>query len=101
MPSGERVWMIFSRSSTAIWWVSRSESLERDVRILCLSSIMARWDEREDEEDLEGVVVDVFEDDWFGGFESLEGFVACKLIVTLVAERERERVSQTLERKGY
>jgi hypothetical protein len=50
----------------AIWWVSRSESLAREVRIFCLSSTIAR---REDtDEDLE---------DWvesFAGFEDDFGF---------------------------
>lgn len=41
----------------AIWWVSRSESLEREVRIFCLSSTIARWEEME-----EDLVV------WFVGF---------------------------------
>ena len=53
MASGEMDWMIFSMSSMAIWWVSRSESLEIAVRILCLSSTMARWDDREETEDLD------------------------------------------------
>lgn len=38
-------------SSTAIWWVSRSESLEREVRMRCFSSTMARWEEREGDGD--------------------------------------------------
>ena len=38
----ERVLMEVSRSSTTIWWVSLSVSLERDVKILCLISTMAR-----------------------------------------------------------
>ena len=61
MASGERVKMVFSRSSIAIWCVSRSESLEMEVRILCLSSTIARWEDREEEEDDdddEGVLVD-------------------------------------------
>lgn len=69
MPSFVRDWMIFSRSSTAIWWVSRSASLDREVSIRCFNSTIAKWDESEDEEeaedDLDGAV-------WFGGFE---GFV--------------------------
>lgn len=48
MASGEREAMVFWRSSTAIWWVSRSESLEREVRIRCLSSTIARCEDRED-----------------------------------------------------
>ena len=36
--------MILSKSSTAIWWVSRSESLEREERIFCLSSCIAKWE---------------------------------------------------------
>lgn len=53
MASGEMDWIIFSRSSMAICWVSRSASLERAVRILCLSSTMARWEDREEAEDLD------------------------------------------------
>lgn len=53
MASGERVSMVFSRSSTAIWWVSLSESLEREVKILCLSSTICKWVDTD--EDLEGV----------------------------------------------
>ena len=33
--------MVFSMSSIAIWWVSRLESLEMEVRILCLNSTIA------------------------------------------------------------
>lgn len=72
MPSFERVWMIFSRSSTAIWWVSLSESLEIDVRILCFSSIMAKWvesdEDEDDDDDLEGGA----DDDWFVVFEGFD-----------------------------
>lgn len=47
--SGGNVRIIFSRSSTAIWWVSRSDSLDNDPRILCLSSTVARWEDNEEE----------------------------------------------------
>lgn len=40
--SGEMVLMMVSRSVMAIWWVSRSESLESEFKILCLSSTVAR-----------------------------------------------------------
>ena len=33
--------MVFLMSSIAIWWVLRSESLEMEVRILCLNSTIA------------------------------------------------------------
>lgn len=46
-----RVFRVFSRSCTAMWWVSLSESFEREVRIFCLSSIVARWEEEEREID--------------------------------------------------
>lgn len=70
--------MIFSRSSAAIWWVSLSESLEREVRILCFSSIMARWDEREEDGDFAGgVVIEV----WAWDFEGFEDLGAWELIV--------------------
>lgn len=59
--------MIFSRSSTAIWWVSRSDSFASAARIRDLSSTMATWDERPEEEE---------EQDWDleeeEGLESLE-----------------------------
>lgn len=75
--SGVRVWMVFSRSSTAIWCVSRSESFERDVKILCLNSIMARWVERDEEEDLDGVDCDNGDGDGVdGGFFDFNDFVA-------------------------
>lgn len=68
--------MVFSRSSTAIWCVSRSESLDKEVRILCLSSTIARWDESEEDED-----EDLDEGDgvgfvWFWGFGC---FIAVKV----------------------
>lgn len=44
MASGERLCMIFSKSSIAICCVSRSASLLREIRILCLSSITAKCD---------------------------------------------------------
>lgn len=83
--------MIFSRSSTAIWYVSRSESFEREVRILCFSSTMAKWVEREEEteeeEDFEeefggccGWDVGAFEVDGFGGFVGFELLGPAKLM---------------------
>jgi hypothetical protein len=64
--SEEKELTVAWRSSMAIWWVSRSESLAREVRIFYLSSTIAR---REDTyEDLE---------DWaesFAGFEEDFGF---------------------------
>lgn len=59
--SGEREWMVDWRSSMAIWWVSRSDSFEREVRIFCFSSTIARWEETD--EDLEN---------WFGDFMGFE-----------------------------
>lgn len=59
--------------------MSLSESLEREVKILCLSSIMARWDERE--EDLE----DDDEDCCFGGDGVKGGFLDFKDLVAIVA----------------
>lgn len=72
-----RVWMIVSSSSMAIWWVSLSESLERELRIRCFSSTMAKWDEREDEvapaiaDDDDGGLGVVVDDGWV---VSLVGF---------------------------
>lgn len=66
--SGVRDWMVFSRSSTAIWYVSRSASLEIEVRIFCFCSTMA-WNEvRELELELE-------EDDLAVAFDDLAGLV--------------------------
>lgn len=77
--------MIFSRSSTAIWWVSLSESLDREVRILCLSSIIARCDDKEDVDDLDGGV-------WLLGFEGFEDLGAWEPIFQeKQRQRERER----------
>lgn len=45
--------MILLRSSRAMWWVSLSDNLERQVRILCLSSIIAKWEESEEDLDEE------------------------------------------------
>lgn len=49
-----------------------SDSLEMDVRILCFSSIMAKWvesdEDEEDEDDLDGGA----DDDWVVGFEGFE-----------------------------
>lgn len=53
MASDDRVWIVFSRSSRAIWCVSLSESFEREVKIFCLSSTIAKWEESD--EDLEEV----------------------------------------------
>ena len=69
--------MIFSRSSTAIWCVSRSESFDKEVMILCLSSIMAKCEDREDEDE------DVFEDGVGEGVDG--GFLDFKdLVVAIV-----------------
>lgn len=69
--------MIFSRSSTAIWCVSRSESLDKEVMILCLSSIMAKCEDREDEvfEDV-GEGVD-------GGFLDFKDLVVAIVVVVI------------------
>jgi len=67
--SGVRDWIVFSRSSTAIWYVSRSASLEIEVRIFCFCSTMA-WNEvRELELELE------LEDDLAVAFDDLAGLV--------------------------
>lgn len=58
--SGVRDKIVFSRSSSAIWCVSRSESFEREVKIFCFSSTIAKWEDSD--EDLEDGV------DWVWGF---------------------------------
>lgn len=40
--------MVASRSEMAIWWVSRSASLDSEVRIRCLSSTIARCDDTDE-----------------------------------------------------
>lgn len=95
-PSEGRVLMIFSRSSTAIWWVSRSESLEREVRIRDLSSTMARWEERDEEEEEEGLVV-VWDDGDLEcldeGFEEEEVVVVVEVAMAVVGVRSQLRMS--------
>ncbi|KAK3219039.1 hypothetical protein Dsin_013009 [Dipteronia sinensis] len=49
----EKLWIVFSRSSMAIWWVSRLVNFDRDVKILCLSSTIARCDDREEDLDVD------------------------------------------------
>ena len=108
IPSGERVWVIFSRSSTAIRWVSRSESFEREVRIRCFISTIARWDDTEndddDDEDLDG-------GGWFdgfcgGGFVGFVELILWELIFVFVREMQMggaeflERESEERERGG-
>lgn len=46
-----RVWMMVSSSSMAIWWVSLSESFERELRIRCFNSTIAKCEDKDDDDD--------------------------------------------------
>jgi hypothetical protein len=55
--------------------VSLSDSFEREVRILCFSSTIARWEDTEEDLEDVGVCVDgVWVWEWDFGF-FIEGFV--------------------------
>ena len=77
-----RLW----RSSTTIWGVLQSDSLERGVRMCCLSSTMARCVEIEDDIDM---TKDCEAEDEFGVFAGFDGLLAHDAIVGTILYKLR------------